>query len=57
MSKKRNKQFINRSTRRVLNEAIDFFGKLSGRKINRHGWGCGVSRGEINDKTKDNDGE
>lgn len=57
MSKKRNKQFINRSTRRVLNEAIDFFGKLSGRKINRHGWGCGVSRGEINHKTKDNDGE
>ena len=56
MSKKDNKRRVVRSTRRTLNRVLDFTAKISGKRLHTQGYGSGVSRSDIRDRTVD-DGE
>lgn len=47
MSKAKSKILQRRTQRRVLNKALDFFSKISGRRLAHHGHGSGLGRDAI----------
>lgn len=47
MTKKRSRHLIVRKVRRALNRTLDGPMKVSGRRLNRHGWGAGITKREL----------
>jgi len=46
-TKKQNRRYIVRATRRRLNRALDFFRGISGRRINQAHYGAGINRRDL----------
>lgn len=54
-SKRQNKKLLVRRSRRALNNVVDFFVKITGKRLVHHRWGSGVGRSHI--LTKEDDHE
>lgn len=53
MSRKDSKKATNRKVRHILNKTIDFFGKISGRSLNRRGYGRALAKMEVRDSSRE----
>lgn len=54
-TKKQNRRHTKRRVRRALNQALDFFKAVSGRRVNRIGYGTGISRRDLQQRIRDDE--
>lgn len=46
-TKKQNRRYTKRRVRRALNGALDFFKGVSGRRVNKHLYGGGITKRDV----------
>ena len=52
-TKKQNRRYVVRAVRRALNRSLDFFTKASGNRLNKHGYGAGITPKNVKEKNDD----
>lgn len=52
-TKKQNRRHVIRQVRRALNRSIDFFKQVGGSKLNKYGYGAGVTQKNVREKDDD----
>lgn len=56
-TKKQNRRHAVRRARRILNKAVDFVTKVSGRKLNAIRYGAGLGRSAVRDNSTSENGD